>query len=318
MISAPLTSRLSIKPEIENRNCENQSLLKFKIILMSIKPLPKNNLPVVKTSEVDLLDLLFQNRNKEYGAYQLRKLYNRYMTRGGLLTIALSVLLAAMPSLAKLVKAAFPQNDTLNTVVNVSPPPEMETTVPPPVPPPVEPLPARPTLTFLTPKVIEDEKVLEEALPPTVDEMQNVDISTKTQDGVEGGIPEGIGEAPTEEEVPPAVEVEKPMEDKIFVIVEQRPVFEGGDDALSKYLGKNLLYPAFARENGIEGTVVIQFVVNTDGSIVNTNILRDIGGGCGEEALRVVRGMPKWLPGKQRGKPVRVQFNLPFRFKLQE
>jgi protein TonB len=284
---------------------------------MSIKPMSKNDLPVVKTPEVDLLDLLFQNRNKEYGAYQLRKLYNRYMTRGGLLTIALSVLLAAMPSLAKLVKSAFPKDDTLNTVVNVSPPPETETTTPPTVPPPVEPLPARPTLTFVIPRVMDEDEVLEEALPPTVDEMQNVDISTKTQDGVEGGVPEGIGEEPATEEVPPAVEVVKPAEDKIFIIVEQKPAFEGGNAALIQYLSKNLLYPTLARENGIEGTVVIQFVVNTDGSIVNTNILRDIGGGCGEEALRVVRGMPKWQPGKQRGKEVRVQFNLPIRFQLE-
>lgn len=80
MISGLLMSKSSIKPEIENHNCENQILLNFKIIPMSIKPLPKNDLPVVKTPEVDLLDLLFQNRNKEYGAYQLRKLYNRYMT----------------------------------------------------------------------------------------------------------------------------------------------------------------------------------------------------------------------------------------------
>jgi protein TonB len=284
---------------------------------MSIKPLPKNDLPVVKTPEVDLLDLLFQNRNKEYGAYQLRKLYNRYMTRGGLLTIALSVLLAAMPSLAKLVKSAFPKEDTMTAVVDLMPPPEMETITPPPVPPPVEPLPARPTLTFLIPKVEDDDKVQEEVLPPTVEEMQNVDISTKTQDGVEGGVPEGIIEELLEEVVPPAVEVEKPVEDKIFTIVEQKPAFEGGDAALVKYLSQNLQYPRLALENDISGTVVVQFVVNTDGSIVNMNILRDIGGGCGEEALRVVRGMPKWQPGKQRGKPVRVQFNLPIKFQLQ-
>jgi protein TonB len=284
---------------------------------MSIKPLPKNDLPVVKTPEVDLLDLLFQNRNKEYGAYQLRKLYNRYMTRGGLLTIALSVLLAAMPSLAKLVRSAFPKDDTMTAVVDLMPPPDLETTTPPPVPPPVEPLPARPTLTFLPPRVMDEDEVEEKALPPTVDEMQNVDISTKTQDGVEGGVPEGIVEEPTAEEVPPAVEVEKPAGDKIFIIVEQKPAFEGGDAALVKYLSQNLQYPRLALENDISGTVVIQFVVNTDGSIVNTNIFRDIGGGCGEEALRVVRGMPKWLPGKQRGKPVRVQFNLPIKFQLQ-
>lgn len=123
---------------------------------------------------------------------------------------------------------------------------------------------------------------------------------------------------------PPPVEKE---EDEIFRIVEEHPSFPGCEDVgdkderkicaeqkLMEYMAKNIKYPAIARQNSIEGMVVVQFVVEKDGSITNVKILRDIGGRCGEEAVRVVKEMPTWNPGKQRGRPVRVQFVLPVRF----
>ena len=94
------------------------------------------------------------------------------------------------------------------------------------------------------------------------------------------------------------------------------PTFPGGDAALYKYLGKNIKYPPIARENNITGMVVLKFVINEDGSISDIQVLRDIGGGCAEEAIRVVKKMPNWKPGKQRGKAVKVHFNLPVRFTL--
>ena len=103
---------------------------------------------------------------------------------------------------------------------------------------------------------------------------------------------------------------------KIFTVVENDPEFPGGMDALYKYLAENIKYPQLARDNGITGKVYVTFVVERDGSIANPRILRDIGGGCGAEAIRVVKSMPKWTPGKQRGKAVRVQFNLPVNFNL--
>lgn len=106
-------------------------------------------------------------------------------------------------------------------------------------------------------------------------------------------------------------------EEEIFLAVEEDPEFPGGLDALSKYLGENIKYPALAKENNIEGRVFVSFVVEKDGRVANVKILRDIGGGCGAEAVRVVKAMPKWKPGKQRGKPVRTQFNLPVQFGLQ-
>ncbi|MCF8219411.1 MAG: energy transducer TonB [Bacteroidales bacterium] len=115
------------------------------------------------------------------------------------------------------------------------------------------------------------------------------------------------------------VEVSEPEveEQEIFTVVEEQPSFPGGEQARMKYLQENIEYPQMARESGIEGTVFVTFVVEPDGSVTDVRILRGIGGGCDEEALRVVRNMPKWKPGKQRGKSVRVQFNMPIRFKLQ-
>jgi len=95
------------------------------------------------------------------------------------------------------------------------------------------------------------------------------------------------------------------------------PEFPGGMAALMKYLAENIKYPSLAKESGIQGRVFINFVVEPDGAISNVKVLRGIGGGCDEEAVRVVERMPKWSPGKQRGKPVRVSYNLPVKFTLQ-
>lgn len=105
-------------------------------------------------------------------------------------------------------------------------------------------------------------------------------------------------------------------EEQIFTIVEEMPSFPGGEAELFKYLGKNIKYPQMATDAGIAGVVYVTFVVDKDGKIRDVKILRGIGGGCDEEAMRVVKSMPSWKPGKQRGKAVTVQYNLPIRFTL--
>ena len=140
---------------------------------------------------------------------------------------------------------------------------------------------------------------------------------------------EGLVIAPLPDEIPPAVGEMSiyPMEDEgteeedegevqPFVVVEQDPEFPGGMDSLNAWIVRNLRYPEQARKENITGKVYVTFAVEKDGSITNPKILRDIGGGCGAEAIRVVKSMPRWNPGKQRGKPVRVQFNLPINFSL--
>lgn len=119
-----------------------------------------------------------------------------------------------------------------------------------------------------------------------------------------------------QEFTPIIVEEEEVEEEQIFTIVEDDPEFPGGQSALMQYLQSNLKYPTMAREAGIQGTVFVTFVVERDGSITDVRILRGVGGGLDEEAVRVVNNMPRWKAGRQRGQAVRVQFNLPIRFVL--
>ena len=119
--------------------------------------------------------------------------------------------------------------------------------------------------------------------------------------------------AQSKETIAPKQEEAKPQASEIFTFVEQMPEFSGD---LNKYLSENIRYPAEALKNDIQGRVVVKFVVREDGSITDSKVIRGIGSGCDEEALRIVNSMPKWKPGKQNGKPVAVNFNLPLSFKL--
>jgi periplasmic protein TonB len=103
---------------------------------------------------------------------------------------------------------------------------------------------------------------------------------------------------------------------KVFLVVEQPPEFEGGQEGLNKFVYKHIKYPASARRMNIEGTVYVGFVVNSDGSVSDAAIIKGISADCDKEALRVIQMMPKWRPGKQSGRPVRVKFVYPIKFKL--
>lgn len=176
----------------------------------------------------------------------------------------------------------------------ILPPQTIQRPPPPPPPPPPPKL-----------EVVEDEEIIEE---------EEIEIEeTEADEETEIEVPEVI-EEPGEVEI--EVE-EEPEEPEIFMIVEEQATFPGGDLELMKFIGKKIKYPAIARENNIEGRVIVKFVVNEDGGISNAQVLRDIGGGCGDEALRVIKMMPNWNPGKQRGKAVKVWFTMPVQFKLE-
>ena len=117
--------------------------------------------------------------------------------------------------------------------------------------------------------------------------------------------------------VPVEVEEEEPEEQQIFQVVEEMPEFPGGMAECLKFIGKNIKYPTIAQENGVHGRVIIKFVVNQDGSIVDPVVMRSVDPYLDKEALRVIKMMPKWKPGKQRGKAVRVKYTVPVPFKLQ-
>ena len=111
----------------------------------------------------------------------------------------------------------------------------------------------------------------------------------------------------------------KVVEEKEYQIfdIQKPPSFPGGERELLKYLAENIKYPPLARENNIQGSVALSFVIQKDGSVSDVSVLKDIGGGCGKEAVRVVNGMPKWSPGEANGHPVKVRYTLPVRFKLE-
>lgn len=164
----------------------------------------------------------------------------------------------------------------------------------------------------------EPEPEPEQPEPEVTTELEIVDNDAEIEN--ELGIVDAGDDASKQQEEVVVTDVggeEEVVEEEIFVFVEKYPEYPGGEAALYEYLGKNIQYPEIARDNGITGTVVIKFVVEKDGSITKASILREIGGGCGKEALRIVNSMPKWKPGMQSGKPVRTEFTLPVQFQLQ-
>ncbi len=175
---------------------------------------------------------------------------------------------------------------------------------------------------FLIEEEVEIQQTTQETPPPPPPPVvKEVEVLNVVEDDVETESIE-ISTEDNKEEVVIAAPVEAPEEEEeeevVFVVVESMPEFPGGQQALFKYLGDNVKYPVIAQENGIQGRVICQFVVNKDGSIVDIEVVRSGGDpSLDKEAIRVIKSMPKWKPGKQRGKPVRVKFTLPVNFKLQ-
>jgi len=269
-------------------------------------------------SKATLDDIVFANRNQAYGAYDLRKSYPNTGTRALLLGGILFTLGVLTPTI---ITALTPEK-TEQAMVEVDlmklPPPPIDPNEPPPPPPPPVELPKVNTVKFLPPEVKPDEEVPEETPPPAVEELKEAVAAEKTQEGDPNA--ENIIAAPEASAAPTKVEVAveaAPKEEEIFTVVEQQPEFSGGMAALGQYLSKNLRYPAAAQRANVSGRVFVSFVVNTDGSIQDVQVLKGLGFGTDEEAQRVVKGMPKWRPGKQSGRPVRVKYNLPINFTLE-
>ena len=176
---------------------------------------------------------------------------------------------------------------------------------------------------FLFEEEVEIQQTTQETPPPPPPPaVQEVEVLNVVEDNVETESIEVNAEDDKAEEVVIAAPVEAPVEEEeeevVFVVVESMPEFPGGQQALFKYLSENVKYPVIAQENGIQGRVICQFVVNKDGSIVDVEVVRSGGDpSLDKEAIRVIKSVPKWKPGKQRGKPVRVKYTVPVNFKLQ-
>lgn len=168
--------------------------------------------------------------------------------------------------------------------------------------------------------ITEQEEVKQAPPPPEAPKVEEVLKIVENDAKVEESTiqsSEETGQAVEVKYVPVEVEEEPVEEEEIFQVVEEMPEFPGGMGECLKFLAKNIKYPTIAQENGVQGRVIVQFVVNSDGTIVDPVVMRSVDPYLDKEALRVIKMMPKWKPGKQRGKAVRVKYTVPVTFKLQ-
>ncbi len=251
-------------------------------------------------------DIIFEKRNKEYGAYFIRKKYAGNVVLAFLAAILFFGFVLAWPSVMKFIKGKEKVVEVPTKTIrytDLAPPPPINKNTPPP--PKIDIPQVKKIIKFLPPKVTEKE-VIEEEEMPTIEEIKQNETGNEEI--------EGTGEIIFDE--PVAEIVDKGTGDEIFMVVEQMPEPEGGMQAVYKFISKNLKYPAKAQRMSIEGSVFVSFVVERDGSIADIQILKGIDPDCDREAARVVGKMPPWKPGKQSGRPVRVKFVLPIKFKL--
>ncbi|MEI6766336.1 MAG: energy transducer TonB [Bacteroidota bacterium] len=249
----------------------------------------------------NLDEIVFKNRNKEYGAYDLRKAYARFVNRAMVISIMFLLLGVLIPFFIWKQAANANEEKTVTTEMMAPPPDKQEEAPPPPPPPPDQQIEQK--AKFTAPVVVTDTNETTDINQDDLNQ-QTVNTNVNTEEEV-------VVDDNSDNQV-----IEEVVETPIFTVVEEMPSFPGGDESRIKFLQENIKYPQMARESGIQGTVYVTFVVNENGQVTDVKVLRGIGGGCDEEAVRVVKMMPPWNAGKQSGKPVRVQFNMPIRFTL--
>lgn len=274
-------------------------------------------------SKIDLIDnswvdLVFEGKNHSYGAYRLRKNTGK-RNLASIIIVLVAIVVIMVAVWAKIaIENAMPKKVAITTDVELSQLAkkkeakverkepvkiEMEQKV-------VEKV--KSSVKFTAPVIKKDEDVAPE------DELKSQDDLAKTAVAIGSfdvkGNDEAAGEVLKAKEV---IAQEKPVEEKVFDVVEQMPQFPGGDAALFEYLSTHIKYPTIAEENGVQGRVIVTFVVERDGSITDVKVVKSVDPSLDKEASRVVAGMPKWIPGKQNGSAVRVKYNVPVTFRLQ-
>nr|WP_299417562.1 energy transducer TonB [uncultured Emticicia sp.] len=259
-------------------------------------------------------DILFENRNKAYGAYELRTHYITNINRALLIGVGCFLLMLLTNFLFARQKAN--EERIIEVDLNAKNIHEKELPIieKPKEPEPPKPIEQQRTIAYLEPDIVEE--ALEETPPPNQNEIDGAIISGQSNPGTDTD--EIAAEPPAE--APPAVTkvLEIEVDNTAFITVEVQPSFMGGNSEMYKFLGKNLKYPTAAQRANIQGKVFLSFIVEKDGSITDIETMKGIGFGCDEEAMRVVILMPKWIAGKQNGRNVRVKFTIPVFFKLND
>jgi len=268
----------------------------------------------------DWVDLVFEGKNQAYGAYRLRKGTTKRNIVAIIAVLAAGIVIFSFVAIKSIVEAsqktvAVTQTTELSALnqakkqaevrqkpkVNVEPEKVVER--------------VKSSVKFTAPVIKKDEEVKPEDEIKTQTELMN----TKTAIGALNvtGNDENAGAVLQLKQAVAQPEPKPVEETKVFEVVEQMPSFPGGDAALMAYLRDNMKYPVVAAENGVQGRVVVSFVVERDGSITDVKVARSVDPSLDREAVRGVKGMPHWIPGKQNGSAVRVKYNVPVSFKLQ-
>ena len=263
-------------------------------------------------------DLVFEGRNKAYGAFELRQSSPKRHNIAMIIIIVVAVIAFSVPALIRFVTPEKVE-EAMTEVTTLSKLPEAEVKknedlkpLSPETPPPP---PLKSSIKFTAPVIKKDEEVSEEDEIKSQDELAKNDKVAISIADVKGNDEiNGADIADFKEVVRP----EAPKEEKEvpYQAVEQMPQFPGGDAELMKYIQDHLKYPVIAAENGIQGRVIVRFVVSKTGEIQDVTVLRGVDSSLDKEAVRVIKSMPKWIPGKQNGNNVAVYFTVPVMFKL--
>lgn len=277
-------------------------------------------------AKIDLIsnewaDIVFQGRNKVYGAYQLRRSTGKRNIWAMVFVAAVAAVtylgLAAYNSYQAAQKAKFEAEMEASLIETKKDAKVEKKTETPKVEQVQKVEKVKSSIAFTPPVIKKDSEVKPEEEMKTQDELKETKTAigafdVKGNDESGGTVLKAVEDIATPE--PPKQEAEQ---NKVFDVVEQQPQFPGGMGALNQWLGSNIKYPAMAAENGIEGRVIVQFVVERDGSVSGVHVVRGVDPSLDKEATRVVAQMPKWIPGKQNGQAVRSRFTVPVTFRLQ-
>ncbi|MGD0582199.1 MAG: TonB family protein [Bacteroidales bacterium] len=245
-------------------------------------------------------DIVFEKRNKEYGAYKLRRKYNRNLLIGmiiGIIIIGTAVIAPYINAKALVNREKRAEKQVQIQMENLDQPQETPPPPPPPPPPPAETV----AQVRYVPPVIVDSIKPEEAHQLMTADQANVEVkNTEVQ------VQETVQEEVKEEEAPT----------EVFVVVEEMPAYPGGDKAMMEYIYANIQYPEIAKENNIQGRVILRFCVTYKGGVDQVSVMKGVDPSLDNEAIRVIKSLPAWKPGKQGGKPVNVWYSVPITFQL--
>ena len=275
-------------------------------------------------SKIDLIDnrwadLVFEGKNQAYGAYQLRRETGKRNMKALLVMALIGIAIAAFVAIKGVVENAMKQDVAIEADVELTKLAEKkEAKVERKEQPKLEKVEVekvKSSVKFTAPEIKKDDEVKPE------EEIKSQEDLSKTNTAIGAfdvtGNDEAAGEVLKAKEVIAQPEPPKEEETKVFDVVEQMPSFPGGQAALFQWLSNNIKYPVVAEENGVQGRVIVTFVVERDGSITDVRVVKSVDPSLDKEAVRVTKAMPHWIPGKQNGSAVRVKYTLPVTFRLQ-